>query len=400
MSGSTDTSQSRFEKHPVLTLLLILLFPAFFLVAGAEYYLEETVRQGVENPGHLRYIRLREQNPYYSQKYDLDDYIDHTMQGLEQQEVVFRADENGFVAPSRVHEDPDRTIVFLGGSTTECHLVSENLRFPFLAGRLLEERSGLKINSLNAGKAASHTWHSINVFANKVIPLKPDIAVLMHNFNDLAGALARNGYWSDDHLYSLVVDPVINRHVSLVNIHDLDRGRLFRELLRGAKHLTIPELWSEVVHLLKGIGTAGNGAAKPDPAEVTGPSKEAQDEMVRQFERALRSFVALARIYDITPVLMTQFNRFTATPDEFIQREFSQIWGNAGMTYTAYKALFDRYTETIKRVGREEGLQVIDLEPVVPKTSEYMYDWIHLNDRGAELVSDRIASSLAPLVAR
>ena len=57
--------------------------------------------------------------------------------------------------PSKVHDHPDLTLAFLGGSTTECIYVDENNRFPYLAGRLIEEQTGLKVNSYNAGRAAT-----------------------------------------------------------------------------------------------------------------------------------------------------------------------------------------------------------------------------------------------------
>ena len=81
---------------------------------------------------------------------------------LENREYILRIDDNGFIVPSKVHEYPDRTIVFLGGSTTECFYVDEEKRWPYLAGRLLENDTGLKVNAYNAGMSAINSFNSIN----------------------------------------------------------------------------------------------------------------------------------------------------------------------------------------------------------------------------------------------
>ena len=98
--------------------------------------------------------------------------------------------------PSKIHDHPDLTIAFLGGSTTECIYVDEDNRFPYLAGRLLERQTHLKVNSYNAGRSGNNTLHCLNILLNKVVNLKPDIVVLMENINDLAILMYEKTYWN------------------------------------------------------------------------------------------------------------------------------------------------------------------------------------------------------------
>ena len=44
-------------------------------------------------------------------------------------EVRFRTDDKGYILPSRQFTNPDYTVAFLGGSTTEMSLVAEDKRF-------------------------------------------------------------------------------------------------------------------------------------------------------------------------------------------------------------------------------------------------------------------------------
>ncbi len=97
----------------------------------------------------------------------------------------FAHDARGFIKPSAVHEAPDRVLLFLGGSTTECLYVTEPDRFPHRAARLLETRTGTRINSFNAGASGATSLDSQVIFLAKGLPVAPDHAVFMHNVNDL-----------------------------------------------------------------------------------------------------------------------------------------------------------------------------------------------------------------------
>jgi len=52
------------------------------------------------------------------------------------------------------------------------------------------------VNSYNGAIMGNHSVHSVNTLINKVLPLKPDIVVMEHNFNDLVQLLyMEEGYW-------------------------------------------------------------------------------------------------------------------------------------------------------------------------------------------------------------
>lgn len=143
-----------------------------------------------------RYISLREHRPLEDIYYIPDDSYMYHADSLIKKAYRLRTDENGFIIPSAVHENPDIVFVFLGGSTTECCYVDEDKRFPFLFGRLVEERTNLKINSYNAGCSGNNTLHMIDILVNKIIPIKPNIGFMMENINDLVILIYENTYWN------------------------------------------------------------------------------------------------------------------------------------------------------------------------------------------------------------
>jgi hypothetical protein len=92
---------------------------------------------------------------------------------------------------------------------------------------------------------------------------------------------------------------------------------------------------------------------------------------------------------------MTQFNRLADTPDEITARNMQAFERDWGMGYAAYKACLDRFNEAVRRVARERGVLLVDLEARVPKQGGYMFDIVHLNSAGSELVAGIVAEELA-----
>ncbi len=153
---------------------------------------------------------------------------------------MLRVDRQGFIMPSKVHDHPDLTIAFLGGSTTECTYVDEDNRFPYLAGRLIEQQTGLKVNSYNAGRSGNNTLHCLNILLNKVVNLKPDIVVLMENINDLAILMYEKTYWNTNPSRS----PIQERLPTFKTV-----GQDLRQTFYLVRDLTFPNLSRELKKL-------------------------------------------------------------------------------------------------------------------------------------------------------
>ena len=108
--------------------------------------------------------------------------------------IDFRTEGKGYIRPSKQFSDPEATIAFLGGSTTECFYVKEPLRFPALVIPYMQE-AGRRVSTINAGASGSTTQDAINILLNMVALDSPDIVVLMEAVND-AGVLARDPTYS------------------------------------------------------------------------------------------------------------------------------------------------------------------------------------------------------------
>lgn len=333
--------QSWFERYPKTTLLMMVILIAAVLYGlfsirwvqndanGRhktnlktlihQYHAAQVIDNNVG-----RFILLREHRPNHI-KWDRPskNYIKQVSNGsLKRQHYRLATDENGFILPSGEHAAPDHKVVFLGGSTTECFYVAEESRFPNVVGRLLSQDTPKKINTYNGGVSANDTLHSLNALLNKVIPLQPDVVVLMENVNDLAVLRSQGTYWYTDSVKS---------HVQT-----------------GKNIFTRTEL------------PLKDSPALSDAALITA------------FEKNLQAFVALCKVYGIKPVLMTQANRVDNDP------------------------LYHDFNETI-RAFVKQGVTVVDLDNVIPATSEYLYDHYHYTDHGSLCAAEHIAEALAPL---
>jgi lysophospholipase L1-like esterase len=333
-----QNNENIFEKHPkkTLGLIILLILAAFYGLCSIkfinnqytefenkniktilhQYYVGKIIDNNVG-----RFIKLREHRPN-QEKFERPtrNYIKNLEpNSLERKYYKVATDKHGFIGPSEIHDNPDYKIVFLGGSTTECLYMDEHHRFPYLVGRQLEKTLNKKVNSYNGGVSANESMHSLNILMNKVLPLQPNIVVLMHNINDLVILRSQTTYWYTDSLKSHVqtAKNIFTRHEFPSN------QKIYDEL-----------------------------------------------KISEEFRRNLQTFIAICRIRDIQPVLMTQANR---VKDD---------------------KLYHRFNDIIREVGEKEGVLVVDLANNIPATSDYFYDSYHYTASGAQLAADVISKEL------
>ncbi|HZE21839.1 MAG TPA: SGNH/GDSL hydrolase family protein, partial [Desulfobaccales bacterium] len=278
------------ERHPKKVISLIVLVAVAGLAVATEKILAYQNHHRINPLGIQRYIKLREFNPLYRDVLVPNRQALEMSDSLVQKPYVLRVDRQGFIMPSRVHAHPDLTLVFLGGSTTECVYVDEKDRFPYLAGRLIEQQTGLRVNSYNGGRSGNNTLHSLDVLLNKVIPLKPDIVVMMHNINDLAILMYDKTYWNHNPSRS----PLIEKKPNFKTV-----GKDLEETFHLVRDLTFPNLSRQIKQLFSRVHKSRGDEFK----NVRGKKIVIDQELlVREFSLNLQTFINICRARDITPV--------------------------------------------------------------------------------------------------
>lgn len=93
----------------------------------------------------------------------------------------FRGEEISLIKPDEIYR-----IVAIGGSTTFAVYLPWNQSYPYLLQQELRNRFGTdKIEVINAGLTGSTSAESFHRLPTQVLPLKPDMVVIYHAFNDL-----------------------------------------------------------------------------------------------------------------------------------------------------------------------------------------------------------------------
>jgi hypothetical protein len=371
---------SWFERHPKKTLMLLVL-----VVVLALTYITEKILAArfPATPETLkRCIRLRELEPFHLESIiPPPEALTLNPGGSELRAVLLRADRQGFIMPSEVHARPDVTLAFLGGSTTECRVLDEKVRFPYFAAQLLEQETKLKLNSYNASRSGNNSLHSINILVNKILPLNPQAVVMMHNINDLVTLVYEKTYWNEHASRRPVEErkPTISKNL--------------KEILALIRQCTIPNIYRSFKTWEYKIATS-----EDEFREVRGKATQIdQSYLCREFQRNLEIFLGICRASGTAPVLMTQPNRLIDQPDRIVARQM-KILEPQGISYQDFKQTYDLFNQTIREVGARQGALVVDLARQVPQDAAHMYDLVHLTDRGSQLVAQLLAAQLRPLV--
>lgn len=367
-------------RHPKTTLIGVVGGVLLLALLAGEIILSGTAA----HPGIPRFINFREHRPLFQDALGPTAEDRRNAPDLPCQAYRLEVDAHGFIKPTAVHAHPQVTVVFLGGSTTECLYMAETERFPYQAGRRLEQALQIPVNSLNAGRAGNNSLHSLNILLNKIVPLRPEIVVMMHNINDLIILLYEETYWNQNPYKA----PILTRQTTL--------GQSLGELLGLMRDQAVPHLARALTAAWPQWGgetptreftRTGDGRLEIHPARL-----------LRAFRANLQLFVDLCHLYGLTPVLMTQASRFTAVPDDFIAGLMRRQEEAYGIAYPDWQRLFAGFNAEIRAVGQANGIVVIDLVAAIPPEPVYLYDAVHLTARGASLASEIIYRDLAALL--
>ena len=293
--------------------------------------------------------------------------VDPRYEGDPKAPRVFRTNDLGTI---KGHNDdlstpPERTILFLGGSTTESNEVDEEFRFPGLVGKRLSNTAGKPFQGINLGVRGNSSRDSVNLLLNHPVVRTADTVVLMHNINDrLLMALRRN--------YDTPIDGPVPIEWSAVS---------------SAIEGTWASLWDYLSHksnliylfrfkVLDGNPWTGDHMQEGVIDESAIDFKDANlDNSAEEFRTSLRTFVAVTIAMGKRPVLMTQTLGRKSEP----QAVFNQITREVAIESKAFLIDTERALD-----GRERGL--------------FLSDDIHLNNEGSRVIARIVTEVMASQV--
>lgn len=367
---------NRFERHPILTWTGVTVFFLLLGLTALEVVLRLTPLGDVlvNDPWSFattRHLELREYPPNTTFRFATPD-IRRSSGDPVPDTYLLQTDGQGFLRPGRTHQNPDITIAFLGGSTTECLYIEPELRFPVLIGRALEERLGLKVNVINAARSGSNTQHMQLVLQGKILPLRPDIVVLMENTNDL-GILSRHGsYWNDDPTFRIVGETPRGIVTGMRYVRDGLLGYSYRLFRNAGAQLAV----------LFGLSSA-QARAQSEAGK--------NEDWARQYEASLTQFVHTTQAWGGRPVLMTQViqdsserRRDVAAGTNYLA---DALLARRGFSAESFDNMHAYFNGIARNVAAQHGAGLIDLARADGWDGTMMYDGLHFSGPGSRRVA-------------
>jgi lysophospholipase L1-like esterase len=308
--------------------------------------------------------------------FGLDDVVVHTRNN-----IGFRGPD---LAPTR---EAGLRILAVGGSTTECFLLSDDKTWPALLYRELQRHlAPLWLN--NAGLDGHSTFGHTLLIRNLDKRVQPDLILFLVGVNDIGR--------EDANSYDLTGTPGLHFESasdfikSLGNYSEVVSLALNIRRALMAWHLQIrhdPHALSSRDLLATRLGPDQSARILADQA---GPAAA--------YRARLAKLMDITRERGIAPVLMTQPALFGDAVDPTTHLDLSHF-GFQGMDGATAWSLLELYNEVTRHLAAEAGVPLIDLAREMPKDSIYFYDGLHFTNAGARVVSEITSRSLCPIVA-
>ena len=93
---------------------------------------------------------------------------------------------------------------------------------------------------------------------------------------------------------------------------------------------------------------------------------------------------------------MTQGNRIDHNLEYF--QKWVVRYQRGEMTAREFSDLYARMNQITREVAIQENVTLIDLDSQIPKTNEFLYDTIHLNEAGSILMGELVSKKLVEVI--
>ncbi len=306
---------------------------------------------------HKLNIRTYKENLY-------ETYEDAT----KQKKINLITDSNGFIAEQEKETTNKNEIFFLGGSTTANIGIESKYRFPYLFGKKIDS---LDFKIYNSGVGGNHSFHSNLILLSKILSRnpRPKYIFLHHNVNDISQLIRTQSYWSDYNERGIIQfenqrrfsNPILN-------------------FLFNVKELIIPNLWKKLSPII-------NRSSIKIKNNIDLANDKIDKEMIMdEFKKSIVLFIKICEIYQIEPILITQYSRYKLDEIDIIAVHSKNM-----KRYELICELHPRFNEILRDISYEMNVKLIDLANLIPNNKEYLYDEVHLNKKGNILASEIIS---------
>jgi lysophospholipase L1-like esterase len=334
------------------TLVLIEIVFRFFPPAGLTR--EVLVRGG--NPAQL----MIAPHPYIG--YTLSPRFDRPL--LHHNSLGFRGPEI-----ARVKKPGTMRLICLGDSSTYGFSISRDERTWPMRLQMYLNRVGspTPFEVINAGAPGYSSFESLAMLEFRGLELRPDIVVVYLGFNDLRASTWPEVQPDNSHFRRSwgVPDDPATRVLELSETFLLARWFFTdyrHKVIELARYVIVPEDGDQLTH----------GLQRP------------KEQGFINFERNVRSIVAVARAHRMRVLLITQ-----AYGEGTIDAQRAEIIGSA----------MSRISQIVRQIGGEgdSDVALLDARRLLPTMPGIFTDGVHMNDDGADFLARLITARMMEL---
>ena len=257
-------------------------------------------------------------------------------------------------------------VFLVGGSTMECLILDDSDSIDAVLERALRTKTQRRVEVYNAGKSGDRSDDHVAMISQRIMHLEPDLVVLFAGINDLVVAAAGHDYLHlgsrDFNEWSLVLT---NSHVVRLAWYWLKGRPMTLDL--DTRILGNP-IESAVLKQQLASNTLGLPPTNPGA-----------------FRNNLRSIIGIVKGHPTELVLMTQQTTWNSQldPSATTSHWMRDVQG-AVYSETNMHAALESLNDVMRDLAREHEVPLYDLTRDMPKSSEYFYDDVHFNIRGAQ----------------
>lgn len=286
-----------------------------------------------------------------------------------QNSINFKTDSLGFILPYKSLDKVSKKVIFLGGSTTECRAVNEDKRI-----HIEVQRSLLNTSCLNIGNSGNHSMHTLDILANKIVPLNPDVVVINHNVNDLSILLNTGTYFNNHPRRSLIINNSDQLYSYKVGY---PKNWLVRNFIPHISLVLLPTTF-------EGLALSENEEFSKSPLK---PNMDI-DALKEMFSKSLKGIVSYAKSWGIKPILMTQGSCFRYYGVDNVDK------------YDGYNldSLHSVFNNVVRKVAKKSNCSLVDAEFLMEDNKSFFIDCVHYNDSGSVFISKYISSEIKKLL--
>jgi len=274
------------------------------------------------------------------------------------------------------------SVVAVGGSTTECHFLSDDKTWTSLLEKDLQP-SFPRIWVNNAGLDGHSTFGHEILLNDYLVKLQPGVILFLTGINDMENEqptfhdkLNTKGAYNDFKHFMFANSEVLN---------------LVLNLARGRKAQRLNNTTNSLLDLSKGDSLAMTGQQIMERAGR-------QARYLAGYRQRIIELIDTCRAHGIRPVFITQPNLFGKGHDPVTGVNLETFKLGEQLNGKGLWEILELYNSALKQTCGARNVPVVDLAELMPKNSLYFYDASHFTNQGAEQVALLLSAGLQPVL--